>query len=68
MLEWYIIKNGIPEVLARSVMSLFEGAKTGIRMDSELLEEFDIKVEMHQGSVLSHSLFVVVDVVMEFAR
>ena len=49
-------------------MSLFEGAKTGIRMDSELLEEFDIKVEMHQGSVLSHFLFVVVDVVMEFAR
>ena len=38
-------------------------------MDSELSEEFEIKVGMHQGSVLSHFLFtVVVGVVTEFAR
>ena len=29
-------KKGIPEVLVRSVMSLYEGAKTGVRVDSEL--------------------------------
>ena len=28
MLEWMIRKKGIPEVLARSGMSLYEGAKT----------------------------------------
>ena len=38
-------------------------------MDSELLEKFEVKVVMHQGSVLSLFLFtVLVDVVTEFAR
>ena len=49
-------KKGIPEVLVRSVMSLCEGAKTRVRVDSELLEEFEFNVGMHQGSVLSHFL------------
>ena len=45
-------KKGIPEVLIRSVMSLYEGAKTGVRVDS----------------VLSPFLFaVVIDVVAKFA-
>ena len=59
----------MPEVLVRSVMSLYEGAKTRVRVDSELSEEFEVKVELHQRSVLSPFLFaVVVDVVTKFAR
>ena len=62
-------KIGIPEVLVRSVMSLYEGAKTRVRVDSELSEKFEVKVGMHHGSVLSPFLFAVVkDVVTEFAR
>ena len=39
------------------------------RVDSELSEKCEVKVWMHQGSVLSPYLFVlVVDVVTEFAR
>ena len=34
----------MPEVLVGSVMSLHEGAKTWIRLDSELSEEFEVKV------------------------
>ena len=50
-------------------MSLYEGAKTRVRVDSELSEEFVVKMAMHQGSVLSHFLFaVVIDVVSEIAR
>ena len=58
-------KKEIPQVLVRSVMSLYEEAKTRIRLDSCLSEEFDVKVEVHQGSVLSPFLFAVV---VEFAR
>ena len=48
--------------------NLDEGAKTRVRVDYELLDEFEVNVGMHRGSVLSHFLFaLVVDVVTEFA-
>ena len=48
-------------------MSLYEGAKT--KVDSELSEEFEIIVGLHQGSVLSPFLLaLVVCVVTEFTR
>ena len=50
-------------------MSLYDGAKTWVGVYSELSEQFEVKVGMHQGSVLSPLLFaVVVDFVTEFAR
>ena len=68
VLEWAMRKKGIPDVLVRSVMSLCEGAKTRVRVNSELSEEFVVKVGIHQGSVLSPFIFaLVVDVVTEFA-
>ena len=33
-------KKVIPEGLVRSVMSVYDGAKTRVRVDSELSEEF----------------------------
>ena len=68
VLEWALRKKGIPEALVRSVMSLYEGAKTRVGVDSELSEEFEVKVGMHQGSVLSPFVFaVLLDFVTEFA-
>ena len=62
-------KKGIPDTLARSVMSLYEGAKTRVCVDSELSKEFEVNVGIHQGSVLLPFLFaVVVDVVTESSR
>ena len=52
VLEWALRKQGIPEVLVGSVMSLYEGAKSRVRVDSEMSEDFEVKVGMHQGSVL----------------
>ena len=49
-------------------MCQFEGAKTRVRVDFELSEEFEVKVRMHQGSVQSPFFAGVVDVVTEFAR
>ena len=69
MLELALRKKGIPEVWVRSVMNLYEGAKMTVRVDSELTEELEFKVGMHQGSMLSPFLFaLVVDVVTGFAR
>ena len=49
-------------MLVRSVMSLYEGARTRVRVDSVLSEEFQLKMGIHQVSVLSF-FAVVVDVV-----
>ena len=69
VLEWGMRKKGMSDVLVRSVMNLYEGAQMGVSVDSELSEEFEVKVGMHQGFVLSPFLFSVwVDVVTEFAR
>ena len=45
VLEWTMSKERIPAVLVRSVMSLYEAAKTRVR------------VGMHQGLVMSPFLF-----------
>ena len=50
-------------------MSLYDGAKTKVRVGSTYLEKFKVKVGVHQGSVLSPLLFaIVVDVITEKAR
>ena len=49
-------------------MNLHEGAKTRVRVDSELSEEFEVKVWMHQGSVMSPFLSALVVDVTEYAR
>ena len=57
VLEWAMRKKGIPQVLVRSAVSIYEGAKTRVGVDSKLSEEFEVKVGMHQGSVLASYLF-----------
>ena len=62
-------KRGIPEAMVRAVMSLYEGAKTRVRVGLELSEEFEVKVGVHQVSALSPLLFaIVVDVITESVR
>ena len=47
----------------RAVMHLYEGARTKIKVGAGMSEAFDVRVGIHQGSVLSPFLFVVMDVV-----
>ena len=69
VMEWALRKRGLPEQLVRAVMSLYEGAKTRVRVGSELSDEFSVGVGVHQGSVLSPLLFaIVMDVIMEGAK
>jgi len=69
VLDWAMRKRGIPEAMVRAVMSLYEGAKTRVRVGLQLSEEFEVKVGVHQGSALSPLLFaIVVDVLTESVR
>ena len=69
VMEWAMRKKGLSEVIVRAVMSLYDGAKTKVRVGSAYSEEFEVNVGVHQGSVLSPLLFaIVVDVVTENAR
>ena len=69
VIEWAMRKKGLSEVMVRAVMSLYDGAKIRVRMGSAQSEEFEVKVGVHQGSVLSHLLFaIVVDVITENTR
>ena len=40
----------------RAVMSLYEGAKTRVRVGLELSEEFKVKVGVHQGSMFFRAM------------
>ena len=69
VMEWAMRKKGVPEILVKAVMGLYEGAKTRVRVGAELSEEFDVNVGVHQGSVLSPLVFtIVVDVITESVR
>ena len=48
VLGWTLRKKGILEVLVRSVMSLYKGAKARVRVDFELSEECEVNVGVHQ--------------------
>ena len=64
-----IRKKGIPGMLVPSVISLYEGAKTRVKVDYELSEKFVIKVG-YTKNLHCHLFFfaVRVDVVIELAK
>ena len=63
VMEWAMRKKGLSEAMVLVAMSLYDGAKTRVRMGSAYSEEFEVKVSVHQGSVLLPLLLaIVVDV------
>ena len=61
-------KKGLAEVLVQAVMSLYESSTTKVRVRSGTTEEFWVRVDVHQGSVLSPLIFaIVVDAMTEQA-
>ena len=69
VMEWAMRKKGLPEILVKAVMSLYEGAETKVKVGSGLSEEFSVKVGVQQGYVLLPLLFaMVMDEVTENAK
>jgi hypothetical protein len=67
--RWGMRKSSVDEWLVSAVMAIYEGAKTVVRTDDGDSESFAVKVGLHQGSVLSLLLFIVVmDVIVKEIR
>jgi hypothetical protein len=53
VIEWALRKKGVNARPVRAVMGLYKGAKTKVKVGKGMSEAFNVKVGVHQGSVLS---------------
>ena len=60
VVEWALRKEGVNEYMVKAVMAMYLDAKTAVRVGNALTQEFEVKVGVHQGSVLSPLLFIIV--------
>ena len=68
VIYWSLHKKLVPEKLIQVVKAMYKGACIMVRICG-VSEEFDIKVGLHQGSVLSPFLFtIVIDVLSKDVR
>ena len=69
VVRWALRKLGVDEWLIRTVIAMYTEACTVVRTDAGLNQSFEVKVGLHQGSVLCPMLFAaVMDVVSSEAR
>ena len=57
---WAMRKLGIEEWIVRFVQAMYNNTRSRVRVNNTYSDEFGIKVGVHQGSVLSPLLFVIV--------
>ena len=60
VVKWALRKVGIEEWVIRVVMSMYDNAKSAVNINGTTGEGFNVKVGVHQGSVLSPLLFIIV--------
>ena len=58
--RWAFRKAGVEERLVNAVMAMYAGAQTVVRTTEGDSKAFNVKVGLHQGSVLSPLLYVIV--------
>ena len=57
---WALRKLGVEEWIVRLVQGMYANARSRVRVGEGYSEEFEVKVGVHQGSVLSPLLFIIV--------
>ena len=57
---WALRKLGVEEWIVRLVQLMYANAQSRVRVGEGYSEEFEVKVGVHQGSVLSLLLFIIV--------
>ena len=60
VVRWALRKLDVDEWLIRTIMALYTEASTVVRTDAGLSERLEVKVGLHQGSVLNSLLFAAV--------
>jgi len=60
VLWWALREVGVEEWLIKVIQSMYEGASTSVKCKSGESQSFEVKVGVHQGSVLSPLLFIIV--------
>ena len=57
---WALRKLGVEEWIVRLVQGMYANAQSRVHVGEGYSEEFEVKVGVHQGSVLSPLLFIIV--------
>ena len=57
---WALRKFGVDEWIVRLVQGMYSSARSRVRVGEGYSEEFEVKVGVHLGSVLSPLLFIIV--------
>ena len=57
---WALRKLGVKEWIVRLVQGMYANARSRVRVGEGFSKEFEVKVGVHQGSVLSPLLFIIV--------
>ena len=60
VLWWALRHVGMDEWIVNVIKSMYEGVTTSVKMNDVESESFEVKVGMHQGSVLNPLLFNIV--------
>ena len=60
VLWWAMRSLGVEEWAVRVVQAMYSNARSRVRVNGQYSEEFDVSVGVHQGSVLSPLLFIIV--------
>ena len=60
VLWWAMRRLHIPEWLVRTVKAMYSLATSRVRIDNSYSDSFEVQVAVHQGSVLSPLLFIIV--------